>query len=211
MLITRIERQKGQPVSYHLYCDELFLFGIIEDTLVHFALQSGRDYSDGELDSIRRYDQVMLCRDQALRLLKHHSHLASELRRKLLDKNYSTTEIDAVIDYLVRNKYLNDSDYLQRFIQDEIHLKKSGPLLIRKKLYEKGVAGHVVDQRLRELYPQKKMQANAREWLSKKKRKLGKTDPRKLRQKLAAFLVQKGFEWDMISGLVRDADAPDDI
>jgi len=211
MIITKLERQKGLPVSYHLYSDDIFIFSILEDTLVHFGMSAGSDFNDEELNEIRRYDQVMLCREEAFKLLKHHSYFGAELKRKLDSKKFAEADIIQVMDYLYNNKFLNDADYLKRYIIDEIRLKRSGPLLIKKKLYEKGVSGQQSDELLRKLYPANLAEQNARQIIAKKKRSIKNEDSRKLRQKLAAYLLQRGYGWEIINDVLRSYEEPEDF
>jgi regulatory protein len=197
IILTKIEKIKKN--RYALYAqDNTFMFDVDEDTLVHFTLSKGQGYSQNEMDEIHRYDQFINCLHQAYRYLERRPHLKKELARKLKQKEYSERIITQTIDYLLEKKYLDDLDYIRRFISDQIRLKRNGFLLIKKKLMEKG-ARQEDSERLLLLHYSEKMQiSNAKALYEKKRATLKDYDSPKTKQKLIKHLQQKGFPWKII-------------
>lgn len=204
MKITRIEVQKKNKKRYNLYSDEVFLFGIGEDTLVRFGISAGRDYSESQLQEFQQHDEVSRCLSQAYRFLSRRAHLQAELKRKLIHKDFSPAVIEAAFDYLRKQKYLNDHEFIEMFIREEVHLKKSGPLLIRKKLFEKGAQAAETDAILSKMYSENLQIENAAALMEKKLSTMPGSDAAKTRQKLAAYLNGKGFEWSIINTVLAD-------
>lgn len=202
MRITKIERQKRKAALYDLYSEDVFLFEITEDTLVHFALSSNREYSQRKLKEIQEYDRFMRCVHQALRYLARRPHLQAELRRKLRQKQYEPAVIERTVRYLAEKKYLSDTDFIKRFIADEKQLKKSGPLRIRAKLFEKGAQREAIDDLLEQYYSEEEIENNARALVQKKSNSLEKLPAAEARTKIIAYLKNKGFSWDVIRKVV---------
>jgi len=198
MILTKIEVQKKNKKRYSLYSEDVFLFGVSEDTLVHFNLQKDLDYSENKLQEILKYEDVMLCLSQAYRYLSRRPHLESELKRKLRLKEFDNVTIADAINRLRKNKYLDDRDYIRRFISDQIHIKKSGPLLIYKKLMEKGAGRSDIEEILESAYPETEQIINAQFLFDKKANSAKKEDLKKL----YAHLQQKGFSWDIIRQVI---------
>lgn len=89
---------------------------------------------------------------RALQILAQRDHSRSELRRKLmahaskpalgdeaaLDDDAAAEQVDAVLDWLQANRYLNE----ERFAESRIHLRASryGNLRIRQELAQHGMA-----------------------------------------------------------------------
>jgi regulatory protein len=121
-----------------------------------------------------------------------------ELKRKLLSKNYTQNTIEQAIQKLHQKNYLNDKDFIKCFTTDEMKLKKNGPLLIKKKLIEKGARLEDVDQILNELYDEAMQIKNSQSLIYSKAEKINESNPFKYKQKLVNFLKQKGFSWQVI-------------
>ena len=195
--LSKIERLKNG--RYGLYIeDDTFLFDVDEDTLVHFTLKKGQLYTQNKIDEIKRHDQFISCLHQALRYLERRPHLKKELYRKLKQKSFADRSIVRTMDYLEEKHYLDDNDFIRRFINDQIRLKRNGFLLIKKKLMEKG-AKQEDSERLLLLYYNENLQiANAKYLLEKKESLLKETDENRRKQKLIRHLQQKGFPWRVI-------------
>ena len=202
MILTKIEVQKKNKKRYSLYSEDIFLFGVSEDTLVHFNIQKDLDYSEEKLQEILKYEEVMLCLGQAYRYLARRPHLESELKRKLRLKEFDNVAIADAINRLRRNKYLDDRDFIRRFISDQIRIKKNGPLLINKKLMEKGAVRLDIEEILESAYPETEQIINAQYLYDKKANSLKKEDLKRL----YAHLQQKGFSWDIIKQIKVDKD-----
>jgi len=95
---------------------------------------------------------------------------------------------------LHKKNYLNDPDFIRLFVIDQMRLKRSGPMLIKKKLMEKGAKAETVDMILSADYPENEQFNNAQILLNKKLQ----NDSRIEKENLVRFLQQKGFPWDII-------------
>ena len=208
MIISKIEIQKKNKARYSLYSDDVFLFGVTEDTLIHFGIGKGKEYSEKELHEIQRYEQVSLCLQQSYRYLQRRAHLKNELRTKLRQKKYPNDIIDQALEILGQKKYLDDAAFIGQFIKDALSLKKMGPLLIKQKLFAKGADRQLVEEILSASYAQNQQTRNALSLAQKKKRSLS-GDSAKLKQKLFAFLKQKGYETDTILTVLAEVNRED--
>jgi len=206
MKITKIEIQKKNKSRYSLYSGENFLFGVTEDTLLHFSIFKGKEFSEEEIREIFNYEQVSRCLSQAYRYLARRPHLQKELERKLRVKKYSRPIIERTLEHLREKKYLNDEDFIRRFIKEEIRLKKSGPLRIAQKLFQKGAAPEAVKHVLQKTYPEEIQRQTAAVLVQKKWPVLKSAYPQKAALKLFSFLKQKGFYMETIKTVLPHSD-----
>ncbi len=204
MKITKIEPQKKNKKRYNLYSEDIFLFGISEDTYVHFNIYSGKDYSDDQIKDIYNFEQVNRCLNQAYRFLSRRAHLETELARKLKQKGYGENIISEAINKLYALKYLDDRQFIHQFIKDAVKLKKIGPFLIKKKLLEKGAGTGLINEYIEILYPEHKQLTNAATLLSKKAATLNTGDAFTFRHKLSAYIKSKGFPWEIVEQVLPD-------
>ena len=199
MLITKVEVQKKQKNYFNLYTnDDIYLFSVTEETLLKFTISKNKEFSEAELNAIQSYDQKMRCINQAYRYLTRRPHLNAELKRKLLSKNYSNSIIERTLEYLIQKNYLNDNVFIKMFMNEQINLKKSGPLIIKKKLMEKGALSSSIDPILSEGYPEELQLENAAKLFQVKIKTIRDHDQKKVKEKLFRFLQQKGFTWPVI-------------
>ncbi|MGD9899597.1 MAG: RecX family transcriptional regulator [Calditrichaceae bacterium] len=207
--ITKIEVNGKNNRVYSLYSDDIFLFEITEDTLVHFGISKDKSYRDGDLEKILNHDLVTRGLQQAYRYLSRRPHLQSELRRKLLQKSYTKPVIEKVLKILMDKNYINDDEFIRLFFKDEVNNKKSGPLLIKKKLIEKGASAADVDEIVNHLYTDELEFENALAVMEKKSAKYSDPDHQKVKQKTIRFLQQKGFTWQAIGHALQHLPLPD--
>jgi regulatory protein len=200
--ISRIELQNGRTKTYALYNKDIFLTEITEDTLVHFTISRGSSFSRKEFNRIIEHDKVNLCLQQAYNYLQRRPHLAKELQRKLRNKQINPDIIAKAFHHLQKNNYINDKEYIRMFIRDALRQAKSGPLLIKKKLAEKGAVFFEIEQELDELFPITKQTEVALSLLNLKNQKLTEESFLKRKQKLQSFGMNRGFSWNVLEQVI---------
>ncbi|WP_456442989.1 regulatory protein RecX [Caldithrix abyssi] len=204
MQITRIERASKSKPRYHLYADDALLMTVTEETLLHFRLHKGLTLSYALQEEIFAHDQLQRCLEQAYRYLSRRSHFRKELARKLTAKGYPPHVIEQALDYLDKKGYLNDHDLMFQFIHDAIRLKQYGPHLIKRKLFERGLSGDQIDAALDSAYPPDLQAATCHSLALKKLKSLQNLEPSRVRQKLFAFLQQRGFNNENIQPVIEN-------
>lgn len=202
MQITKIEVQKKLKNYFNLYTeDDIYLFSVTEETLLHFSISKNKEFSEAELESIQSYDQKMQCVYQAYRYLTRRPHLNAELKRKLSTKKFSTSIIEQTLKYLNQKNYMDDQAFIKMYMQEQINLKKNGPLIIKKHLLEKGAHSSVIDPIVSEGYPEDLQIENATKLFHNKIKLIRETDEKKVKEKMYRFLQQKGFSWSVIENI----------
>jgi regulatory protein len=200
--ITKIELQKKNKKRYSLFADDDFIIGVSEQTLLAFDLYQGKELSGPTIEEIKLNENIVSVREQAWRFLSRREHSQIELRDKLVQKAFDKDIVDQVLSNLIKKDYLNDQRYARLVINDEINLKRSGPLLIKNKLLKKGIHINLVNDLLEELYHEDLQFNNCSELAEKKLRLLNNLDPLPQKKRLISFLTQKGYSWDIIGKVI---------
>ncbi len=117
-------------------------------------------------------------------------HSAFELARKLKLKGFAAEEIGLAIEKLKQERYLNDEDTAESYLNSLINNKTFGYYGIKAKLHQKGFEHALVERLLEENFPLEKEEALAKKYLSKS---------RKTGQKAMAGLKSRGFRSQVIS------------
>lgn len=138
-------------------------------------------------------------RNAALNFLARREYGVEELRSKLLNKNFSTADVEAAIDKLILENLLSEERFVESFIRAK-SAKGFGPLAIKNELCIRKVHEELVDQTL------EKMNLPWMEIISKVfEKKFSAIDLEDSKEKARCwrFLAQRGFSHDQINQLVR--------
>ena len=140
------------------------------------------------------------CKERAIYIITNYSKTEKQLRDKLkLSKKYSDKVIDETLKFLKKHNYINDLDFSTRFI--ELNKNKYSEKVIRQKLFQKGVDKKTIDAAFEASLDVLDSVDLIKKLLLKKcpdyYKKKDKLDIKE-RQKLFAFLMRKGFEYEDI-------------
>lgn len=82
---------------------------------------------------------------RALNMLAYAPNTEAGLRRKLREKGASSVDAERVVAYLKEKGYIDEVDYLYRFVENYGSGRKYGPRRIRMAAKEKGFDSEVMD------------------------------------------------------------------
>lgn len=94
------------------------------------------------------YEQA---KDKALRLLTFRAHSEKELADKLLRSGADSEDIERILDFCRRYKFVNDRQYAISKAKDLQNLKKYGKRRIISELYAKGISSEYIDEAVEQL------------------------------------------------------------
>ena len=138
-------------------------------------------------------------RAKALGFLARREHSAGELRRKLLERGYESTAVEAVLDVLADKKLLSDERFVEEFVAARVR-RGSGPMKIREELRGRGVAAGLVDRAIA---------AHRGAWgrmaETARRKRFGATLPQDMQERArqARFLQQRGFSMEDIRAALK--------
>jgi len=148
--------------------------------------------------AFRRF--VHLCQDvpaldRAVAMLASRPCSTQEIRQKLRLLHYDDEVIAQVIEKLEKNNLLDDRDFAEQWIQSRI--RKYGVNRIHQELRLKGVEEEIT-RSVTEEVPEELQLQNAVK-LAEKKLDVNhqQEDPRKTYRRVTAFLVRRGYSWDL--------------
>jgi regulatory protein len=137
---------------------------------------------------------------RAVLRLGRRDHTVAELRRALVERGHGAEEVDAAIERLRRERYLDDRGYAERFARSRMANHGLGRLRVRQALRQRGVGRGEVEAGLRraaaEVDEAAVLDGVARRYWKAHAR----VEPERRLPRLWAFLLRRGFP----PGLVRD-------
>lgn len=84
-------------------------------------------------------------KDKALRLLSFRAHSERDLSQKLKRSGATDENIEAVLKFARRYRFVDDADYARKLASDLAKLKKFGTYRIRMELSKKGVSSENIE------------------------------------------------------------------
>ncbi len=140
---------------------------------------------------------------RALRRLARRDHSQAELKRALLEGGHAEEEVEAVVDRLRAQRFLDDAGFAERFARSRLQSHGLGRNRIRLGLHRRGVERPVAEAGLRKALDD----APERESIDTLARRYWRShrseEPSSRVRKLWSFLLRRGFPADLVGARLR--------
>jgi regulatory protein len=137
---------------------------------------------------------------RAVLRLARRDHTVSELRRALLERGHAAAEVDAAIERLRRERYIDDRGYAERFARSRLAHHGLGRARIRQALRQRGVAHGEAEAGLRTALGDVDECAILEQLARRYWKQHARVEPERRLPRLWAFLLRRGFA----AGLVKE-------
>ena len=207
MKITSIESQKNRPERRNIFADGQFLIGVGAETLIRSGLRRGDEITPQTLSLLQRMEETLGAKAAALRFLTIRPRSEREVRDKLREKEFGPEEIETTIDDLTKARLLDDAEFARAFIRNATAIKPTGAILLKRKLLLLGVKKETVEQALQEELAEADQHGAAAKaataFLKRARTSRKQENPSRLRVRLTAFLLRRGYTWDIVEHAVK--------
>jgi len=140
---------------------------------------------------------------RALGRLARRDHSVAELRRALLARGHGEDEVEAALERLRRERYLDDASYAERFARSRMAHHGHGRGLVRQGLRQRGVTRSETEaglaSALREVDEKVVLDTLARRYW----RQHARVEPARRLPRLWAFLVRRGYAASLVHERLR--------
>jgi regulatory protein len=124
-----------------------------------------------------------------------------EVRNKLLDWGLHGDEAEEVIVALIEENFLNEERFAMAYVSGKFRIKKWGKIKIKQELKYRNISDYCIKKALQQIDETDYLQTI--EYLIAKKQKDIKDKlPFIRKQKMLKYLVSKGFEQDIVLGVL---------
>ncbi len=149
-VVARLEplRPRGLRVRVHVdppRPDDAPPLEVALEAVERLGLGVGDPLPPARLRALAEADADVRVREAALNLLSWRARTRTELRRKLVKKDFEAARVDACLARLEERGLLDDAEVAAAHVRDRLRLKPRGPARLRAELRKKGVAREVVD------------------------------------------------------------------
>lgn len=209
-VITKIEVQKRNKERVNIYIDNEYSFSLSAELVYKEGLKTNEKIDLEKIKSIAKEDNYMKCKNTALRIVEKSYKSEKELKNKLLLKGYDNLTIDKTLNFLKEYNFLSDTNYVKMYVKDRSRLQ--GKKKIKYDLIKKGINDNLIEEEISNIDEDEEREV-AYSMALKKYNVLAKreSDKYKLSQKLYRFLLSKGYDYDIVSYVVKRVTNTDDI
>jgi regulatory protein len=202
MKIEKIARKNNRDVTVYLDTgEELFL---AREIIEKNGLRKNDELTEEDKLSLIEQNKLYFIKQSAFRYLGKRIHSSYEIRTKLKQKKYEEALIDSVISDLIKNNYLDDRGFTERFTEEKINTKSWGKIKIEAELRKRKIPAEIISQTLESRFGGVKEIESAKELALKKMKILAARgyNQKKIKEKLFAILYSRGYDYETIKETV---------
>lgn len=189
-VITAIRVQQRNHQRVNIDLDGEFGFGL--SRIAAAWLKVGDALSVEKIEQLKAKDTDEVAFQAALRLLNRRLKTEAEMKSSLLSKGFTTDQVDTVIQRLKTERLLDDTRFSQSWIESRIHFHPRSHRMLRYELMQKGVAGTLIDDALKDSPADVDLAYQA---ASSYARRLDSHNWLVFRDRLYAYLARRGFSF----------------
>lgn len=131
----------------------------------------------------------------------YQDRCSSEVMQKLRDWGVDQLRIPKILESLTEDKFLDDRRYAESFVSSKFRLKHWGRNKIVYELRLKKIPSDLISQAM-ESIDENEYSATLQTLISKKTKEVKDSDAFRKKQKIARYLISKGFESELVFGMM---------
>ena len=197
--ITDIKVHGKDAYWVQIYVDGEPAFTLPVEEAIH--LQRGQQLHPEEFARLNALAQYYQAKERAMTYLARRPRSVAEVRRYLREKGFAPEIIERVLQRLQILDYVNDRDFAAFWVEQREAFRPRGVRALRYELRQKGIDDEIIDEAVRDVDEI----TSARRALRTRTSRWRTLDWPVFRQKATAFLVRRGFTYDVIRDVVREA------
>ncbi|MGB9771757.1 MAG: regulatory protein RecX [Candidatus Kapaibacteriota bacterium] len=168
------------------------------DLVAKHKLAKGRILDTERLGEILKEQRVFEAKNLALNFVSYRKRTKHEVVQKLKEKHFFVDEIQLATQFLEDFGYIDDREFAKNYTKYALDIKKYSLARIKQVLLRKGLEKGLIDEVLKEFTNEEDEYENALELALKKLKQLEKQEKDKPIQRVAQYLYNKGFDWEIV-------------
>jgi len=138
-----------------------------------------------------------------LRYCAYQERSHKEVKNKLFEYGLRSSEVNETLAHLITEGFLNEERYAKAFAGGKFRMMKWGKIKIQRELETSGVSPRNIDRGLREINTSDYSQT-LHALIMKKTGQVSEENVYKKKNKVARFVIGKGFEPELVWEAVND-------
>lgn len=136
----------------------------------------------------------MIIEEKIMKYVIFKRRTEKEVRQKCQKLQYTDEYIDEIIGYLSENNYINDEEYVGKYIHNVMKLKNASIFEMKMDLLRRGIDEVYIEKYINNNYEElQEFEEQSAQKLAKKKSATAEID------KVRKYLISKGYKYDSIA------------
>lgn len=154
------------------------------------------------MDKEKTYERYF---NLTLRFLSYRPRSEKEVYDYLKKKTHSAKSLDEeiiarIMQRLTALKFLDDVEFAKQWVANRSKSRK----ILKIELTQKGVSKEIIEKVISSSNLEEKEDMLIKKLIEKKMRSLGSIDDKKAYEKIASYLLRKGFKYDQVKKHLRE-------
>jgi len=149
-----------------------------------------------------RQDKILEAKTKAGNYCAYQERTQQEVRDKLYNIGLYQDEVEEVLTELITENFINEERYAKAFASGKFRLKHWGRNKIVYTLKQKNISSYCIDQAMKEIDEDEYKNEIIRQINKKSNQLSGKEYI--VKNKIARFLITKGFETELVWSLINE-------
>lgn len=192
-IITEL-KQVGKSEKYKLFLNDEYVCDLSLETIYKNALREGVEVGNQQLEEMKFESDKFFALTAGTNLISKSVKTKKQLMESLAKKGFNKEVQAYVADKLEGYGYINDLQFAINFVESA--KKTNGKLVIKQKLFQKGVSAENIEKALEGLQQEDEACKLAFKFMKNKEKS------QEAKQKLYRYLLSKGFDYSEISSAV---------
>jgi len=142
-------------------------------------------------------------RDKLAKYCAYQDRCHWEVENKMREFNLIPEAYDTIMIYLIQNGFLNEERFARSFVRGKFNQKSWGRIKIRVELKKRKIPAKMIESALSEIDEVNYLQTLENLFEKKKQSLKNERESFKKKAKIRNYLLQKGYESEIIAGLLR--------
>lgn len=195
--ITALKVQKRNQQRVNIYLDGEFAFGLARITAAWLSV--GQILSDEKIAQLQAEDVRETHYQHVLRYLSYRPRTEAEIQKYLQKKSAGEDVIDYVLERLKSGGLVNDERFAQIWVENRAELRPRSRRALVYEMRQRGISDEIIQESLEQISDDDQAYQAALHH----RRKIIHLDWNEYRQKMLRYLAQRGFSYDVSSGVAR--------
>lgn len=195
--ITGIELQKRNKNRVNIHLDGQFEFGLTR--ILAAGLHPGMQLTEQQIDQLKEKDAKESVYARALNFIAFRPRTTEEVRKKLTGLGIDPETVSATLERLLTNNLLEDKQFAVNWVENRAEFKPRGRKLLKLELRKKGLEQDVIESAMVTIPEEDELALKA---ATSYARRLQHLEWKAFHDRLAGFLLRRGFDYSTVKGTV---------
>lgn len=204
MKVSDIKQQKRRTNRVSIYVEGKYSFSLDSNTFLRSGIHIGDEIDERDIDNLLRKDEFARARDYGYLLLSYRDRSEYELKRRLLEKDFQRDVVKEVVEFFREQNLLDDRHFARKWIESTMSSRPMGSMRVKHELRKKMIGDEIIDAAIGELIDRDRETELAQGLAARRMETLRSYPVEVARGRLLRFLKSRGFNFDVIEGLMKE-------